>query len=37
MKERGTLQEIAREFLRRGFVAYGGAIAGIVLHALGII
>ena len=31
MEERGTLREIAREFLRLGFVAYGGAAAHIAM------
>ena len=31
MEERGTLPEIAREFLRLGFVAYGGAAAHIAM------
>jgi chromate transporter len=31
MEERGTLQEIAREFLRLGFVAYGGPAAHIAM------
>jgi hypothetical protein len=37
MELRGTLREIAREFLRLGFVAYGSALAGVFLHALGIV
>ena len=31
MEQRGTLPEIAREFLRLGFVAYGGAAAHIAM------
>ncbi|HKM83857.1 MAG TPA: chromate efflux transporter [Candidatus Acidoferrum sp.] len=31
MEERGTLREIAREFLRLGFVAYGGPAAHIAM------
>ena len=31
MEEQGTLPEIAREFLRLGFVAYGGAAAHIAM------
>jgi chromate transporter len=31
MKQRGTLREIAREFLRLGFVAYGGPAAHIAM------
>jgi len=31
------MQEIGARVSAPGFVAYGGAIAGIVLHALGII
>ena len=31
MEQRGTLSEIAREFLRLGFVAYGGPAAHIAM------